>query len=68
MEKACGRATSVRFQNPDFVKLAQSMGAEGYRVDSSRELSAVLTDCVGRDALAVIDLRVDYTENWKLLA
>ena len=68
MEKACGRATSVRFQNPDFVRLAQSMGAEGYRVDSSRELAAVLTDCVGRDALAVIDLRVDYTENSKLLA
>ncbi len=68
MEKACGRATSVRFQNPDFVRLAQSMGAEGYRVDSSRELSTVLTDCVSRDALAVIDLRVDYTENLKLLA
>jgi acetolactate synthase-1/2/3 large subunit len=67
MERSCGKSTAVRFQNPDFVKLAESMGAEGHRVEGSRELGTVLKDCLSRDALAVIDLKVDYSENARLL-
>jgi acetolactate synthase-1/2/3 large subunit len=67
MERSCGRATAVRFQNPDFVKLAESMGAEGHRVEGSKELGTVLEDCLRRDALAVIDLKIDYSENARLL-
>lgn len=63
MEAAYGRSTAVTFTNPDFAMLARSFGAEGYRVNGKDELESVLGDCLGRDALAVIDVPVDYSEN-----
>jgi acetolactate synthase I/II/III large subunit len=67
MEKACGRYSACTFKNPDFVKLAESFGAEGYRVDEAKTLQKVLHDCLDREALAVIDLRIDYNDNKELL-
>ena len=67
MEKACGRSLATTLRNPDFVKLAESFGAEGYKVEDSKTLEKVLKDCLRRDALAVIDLRIDYSENRDLL-
>ena len=43
------------------------MGAEGYRVDDAASLEKVLKDCLIRDALAVIDVPVDYAGNKDLL-
>ncbi|MFA5314124.1 MAG: acetolactate synthase large subunit [Methanomassiliicoccales archaeon] len=63
MEAAYGRSTGCEFTNPDFVALARSFGAEGYRVSGKDELESVLGDCLGRDALAVIDVPIDYGEN-----
>jgi len=63
MEAAYGRSTACSFKNPDFVMLARSFGAEGYRVGSGYELDSVLSDCLGRDALAIIDVPIDYSEN-----
>jgi acetolactate synthase I/II/III large subunit len=34
-----GRSAFTRFNNPDFVKLAESFGAKGYDVKSSMEFS-----------------------------
>jgi acetolactate synthase-1/2/3 large subunit len=67
MEKACGRSLATTLRNPDFVKLAESFGAEGYKVDDGKALDKVLKDCVRRDALAVIDLRIDYSVNKELI-
>ncbi len=56
----------VRFNNPDFVKLADSFGAKGYRVSSEDELTPVLKDALQQDVPAIIDCPVDYAENLRL--
>jgi acetolactate synthase I/II/III large subunit len=56
----------VRFGNPDFVKLAESFGAKGYRVSSDDGLAPVLRDALAQDGPAVIDCPVDYFENFAL--
>jgi acetolactate synthase-1/2/3 large subunit len=53
----------VKFKNPDFVKLAESFGAKGYRVTSENELLPILKDALIQDVPAIIDCPVDYSEN-----
>ncbi len=53
----------VRFTNPDFVKLAESFGAKGYRVSSEDELAPILKDALLQRVPSVIDCPVDYSEN-----
>jgi acetolactate synthase-1/2/3 large subunit len=53
----------VHFGNPDFVKLAESMGLKGYRVESSLDLIPILKEALAQDVPAVIDCPVDYREN-----
>jgi acetolactate synthase-1/2/3 large subunit len=53
----------VKFRNPDFVKLAESFGAKGYRVGSDDELLPVLQEALTQPVPSVIDCPVDYTEN-----
>ncbi len=61
-----GRTSYVDFKNPDFVKLADSFGAKGYRVEAADELLPVLRDAIESNTVAVIDCPVDYSENMKL--
>jgi acetolactate synthase-1/2/3 large subunit len=61
-----GRATSITFNNPDFVALAESYGAKGYRVDTASQLADHLKRAFEHDSLVVIDCPVDYTENFRL--
>jgi acetolactate synthase-1/2/3 large subunit len=56
----------VRFDNPDFVKLAESFGAKGYRVTSEDELLPILKDALMQDVPVIIDCPVDYSENLRL--
>jgi acetolactate synthase-1/2/3 large subunit len=37
-DRRFGRETQIDFNNPDFVKYAESLGAKGYRVDSADAL------------------------------
>ena len=61
-----GRESNVEFQNPDFVKYAESFGARGYRVDSAERFLPVLRQGLKDDTVVVIDCPVDYGENLKL--
>jgi len=61
-----GRTSGVEFSNPDFVALAQSFGAVGYRVEGPSELGPVLNDALLCRKPAVIDCPVDYSENLRL--
>jgi len=61
-----GRESNIKFNNPDFVKYAESMGAKGYRVESSDDLAPVLRQAIADDTVVVIDCPVDYSENMKL--
>jgi acetolactate synthase I/II/III large subunit len=56
----------VKFSNPDFVKLADSFGAKGYRVSSEYELLPALKDALTQRVPAVIDCPVDYSDNLRL--
>jgi acetolactate synthase-1/2/3 large subunit len=48
---------------PDFVKLAQAYGAEGYRASRAEDLEEVLRVAFASDAPAVIDIRVKREAN-----
>ncbi len=61
-----GRESHVDFQNPDFVKYAESFGAKGYRVEAAGELLPAIRRAVADDTVVVIDCPVDYSENMKL--
>jgi len=37
-----GKSVFTRFQNPDFVKLAESFGADGYKVNTTGEFKPIL--------------------------
>ena len=55
------------YNNPDFVKYAESYGAFGYRPDSCENFCEVLETCLNKDGVQVIDLAVDYTLNHSIL-
>lgn len=58
-----GSSSYVHFGNPDFVKLAESMGLKGYRVESTTDFIPILKTALAQDVPAVIDCAVDYREN-----
>ncbi|MEB3355374.1 MAG: acetolactate synthase large subunit [Synechococcales bacterium] len=58
-----GKSTFVHFSNPDFVKLAESMGLLGYRVESTADFVPILKEALNQPVPVVIDCPVDYREN-----
>lgn len=60
-----GESSFVRFGNPDFVKLAESMGLKGYRVESTADFIPTLKTALAQDVPTVIDCPVDYRENYR---
>ena len=61
------RRASVSFNNPDFVQLAESFGARGYRIGAAAELVPTLEKALADDAVSVIACPVDYSENARLI-
>ncbi len=61
-----GRPSHIAFNNPDFVKYAESFGAKGYRVEAADELVPILRQAIADNTVVVIDCPVDYSENMKL--
>ena len=61
-----GRSAFVDFNNPDFVRFAESFGAKGYRIQAAEELAPVLNRALESGTSAVIDCPVDFAENMKL--
>lgn len=55
------------FQNPDFVKYAESYGGIGHRVEKDGDLKKYLVQCLKSPGVHVIDVPIDYTENQKVL-
>lgn len=58
-----GHSAFVKFTNPDFVKLAESMGLKGYRVTSATDLIPTLKTALSQSVPTVIDCPIDYSEN-----
>ena len=61
-----GRLSPITFNNPDFVKFAESFGAKGYRVEAADELVPTLKQAISDNTVVIIDCPVDYSENMKL--
>ncbi|MDX2503638.1 MAG: acetolactate synthase large subunit [Gammaproteobacteria bacterium] len=55
------------YDNPDFVKYAESYGALGHRPDSCENFSEILDHCLQTDGVHLIDLAVDYSLNHSIL-
>lgn len=55
------------FKNPDFVKYAESYGANGYRITTSEDLATVLSACFTKPGVHVIEVAMDYADNDKIM-
>ena len=55
--------TDLSDVQPDFVKLAESMGAVGYRVSKKEEFEEALKDALEAKRVAFIDVQVDRRED-----
>ncbi|EAY28719.1 acetolactate synthase large subunit [Microscilla marina] len=55
------------YNNPDFVKYAESYGAIGHRPASDDEFIEMLDKALNTDGVHVIDLAVDYSLNHSIL-
>ena len=52
----------TRLDNPDFAKMAESMGIYGVRVDDPQQLETALSDAFAHEGPAVIDVLTDRQE------
>jgi acetolactate synthase-1/2/3 large subunit len=57
----------LTYGNPDFVKYAESYGANGYRVTAAAELPALLEKCLNTPGVNLIEVPVDYSDNDPIL-
>ena len=66
-----GHLIGADLDNPDMVKLAESFGADAYRVDSPDSLQPVLAKAIDNDRPAIIDVTVERgseSSPWKYIA
>ncbi len=54
-----GRVIGAELRNPDFVKLAESFGMAGYRVNQPAQLRQALEQAFAADAPALIEVQVN---------
>lgn len=57
----------LEYNNPDFVKYAQSYGAAAYRVERAEDFGKLLKKSFDSSGVTVIEVPVDYSENDKVL-
>jgi len=55
------------YGNPDFVKYAESYGANGYKPDSKEEFNQILEKTLNSKGVHLIDLAIDYSLNHSIL-
>lgn len=65
-QRRFGRSGDISFNNPDFVKYAESLGALGFRVESAEDLIPTLNHAFMENTVVIVDVPVDYSENMKL--
>ncbi len=55
------------FENPDFIKYAESFGAIGHRPNSNDDFESILDTALNSPGVHLIDLPVDYSLNHSIL-
>jgi acetolactate synthase-1/2/3 large subunit len=67
-QKAAGFAPfGLGFENPDFVKYADSYGARGVRVERTEDLMPTLQGALDAGGVQLVVVPVDYSENQRVL-
>lgn len=67
MDMELGEHAEVDFKNPDFIKMAEAYGGNGYVVDSRDDLENKLRECLEKDeGIHIIVAPVDYSKNMDL--
>jgi acetolactate synthase-1/2/3 large subunit len=61
------RDWGLEYGNPDFVKYAESYGANGHRIESAESVRPTLEFCLATPGVHLIDCPVDYAENDEIL-
>jgi acetolactate synthase-1/2/3 large subunit len=61
-----GSHTDLSFNNPDWLKLADSFGWNGHYVENSKDLIAVLENAFNEAGPSLVVVPIDYRENIKL--
>ena len=56
------------FNNPDFVKYAESYGANGHRIEKIEELAQTVEEAFDFGGVHIIDVPIDYSVNGQLSA
>ena len=57
----------LEFDNPDFVKYAESYGASGHRVEATEDLIPTFNKAFEAGGVHIVEIPVDYSENQKVL-
>jgi acetolactate synthase I/II/III large subunit len=57
----------LTFNNPDFVKYAESYGAKGWRVNATEDLVATLESAFVQGGVHLVAVPIDYSENTRVL-
>ncbi|MFB9052140.1 acetolactate synthase large subunit [Formosa undariae] len=57
----------LEYTNPDFVKLAESFGAVGYKPNSVESFKSALDTALHSKGIQLIDLAIDYSLNHEIL-
>ncbi len=58
---------SLSFSNPDYVTLAKSFHVRAYRVEKNTELGKILEETGKIKGIKIIEVPVDYSDNYKVL-
>ncbi|ETI28483.1 acetolactate synthase, catabolic [Cladophialophora carrionii CBS 160.54] len=58
-----GRSSGVKLGGVDFVTLAQSFGAKGFRIADSADVETVITEALSYPGVSLVDVRIDYAGN-----
>lgn len=61
------RDFGLDFDNPDFVKYAESYGAMGHRLEDIENLRPLMQSCMARGGVHVIEIPIDYSDNDRIL-
>ncbi|MEX2498138.1 MAG: acetolactate synthase large subunit [Wenzhouxiangellaceae bacterium] len=57
----------LQFGNPDFVKYAESYGAQGHRADSVESLEKLLEKTINSPGVHLIDCPIDYADSTRFM-
>jgi acetolactate synthase-1/2/3 large subunit len=51
----------LSFNNPDFVKYAESYGAKGYKLENINDLNKTINKCFNDGGVNLISINIDYS-------